>query len=238
MGQSINMSKPICIIPARGGSKGVKRKNIKIIAKKPLIAYTIETAKKSELFQDVIVSTEDEEIREISQSYGANVPFMRPKQLATDETTTESVLIHTINELRKKGLEFDTIMLRDCTVPFIDVNDMKNALDLFSNSKCDAVFAVIKAHPNPYFGMMEIHEDGYLVPSKIPKSDITRRQDSPIVYNVDGMYILNVEHFMKTQKISSGNIIPYEITKEHGHMIDFEFDFTVAELLLEKKLGN
>ena len=112
---------------------------------------------------------------------------------------------------------------------------MKNALDLFCKTECDAVFAAIRAHPSPYFGMMEIQEDGYLVKSKIPKSDVTRRQDAPIVYNVDGMFILNVEHFLKTKKISSGRIIPYEITKEHGHMLDFEFDFRVAELLIEKK---
>jgi CMP-N,N'-diacetyllegionaminic acid synthase len=228
------MLKPICLIPARGGSKGVKRKNIRMLGNKPLIAYSIKSALESDLFQDVIISTEDLEISKIVKKIGGNIPFMRPSELATDTTTTEEVLIHAIEKLESLGFEFDTIVLRDCTVPFIDKQDMKNALELFQKKKCDAVFAAIKAHPSPYFGMMEIQDEGYLVPSKIPKSDITRRQDAPIVYNIDGMFIMNVKHFLKTKKISSGNILPYEITKEHGHMIDFEFDFKVAELLVSK----
>ncbi|MDC0884181.1 acylneuraminate cytidylyltransferase family protein [Nitrosopumilus sp.] len=229
------MLKPICIIPARGGSKGVKRKNIRVLGKKPLISHTIKSALESDLFQDVIVSTEDAEIAEIAEKYNAKIPFMRPKKLAKDATTTEEVLLHTIKELRDLKYDFNTIMLRDCTVPFIDIQDMKKALQIFYKNKCDAVFASIKAHPNPYFGMMEIKKNGYLVQSKIPKSNVTRRQDSPIVYNVDGMFILNVKHFLKTKKISSGKIIPFEITKEHGHMIDFEFDFKIAELLVNSR---
>ena len=118
------MLKPICIIPARGGSKGVKRKNIRSLGGKPLIAYTLESAINSNLFQDVIVTTEDEEIANISKNFGANVPFIRPQELATDLATTEEVLIHTINELKRLEFEFDTIMLRDCTVPFIDEQDI------------------------------------------------------------------------------------------------------------------
>ena len=175
------MLKPICIIPARGGSKGVKRKNIRSLGGKPLIAYTLESAINSNLFQDVIVTTEDEEIANISKNFGANVPFIRPQELATDLTTTEEVLIHTINELKRLGFEFDTIMLRDCTVPFIDEQDMKNALKLFFENECDAVFGAINAHPNPYFGMMELNEDGCLIKSKIPKNDITRSQPAPVV---------------------------------------------------------
>ena len=229
------MLKPICIIPARGGSKGIKRKNIRILGKKPLISYSIKTALESNLFQDVIISTEDTEIAKIAEKYNGKIPFMRPSKLAKDVTTTEAVLLHAIKKLRDLEYDFDTIMLRDCTVPFIDKQDMKRALEIFYKNKCDAVFASIKAHPNPYFGMMEIKKNGYLIPSKIPKSNVTRRQDAPTVYNVDGMFIINVKHFLKTKKISSGKIIPFEITKEHGHMIDFEFDFKIAELLVNSK---
>ena len=229
------MLKPICIIPARGGSKGIKRKNIRILGKKPLISYSIKTALESNLFQDVIISTEDTEIAKIAEKYNGKIPFMRPSKLAKDTTTTEAVLLDVIKKLRDLEYDFDTIMLRDCTVPFIDKQDMKKALEIFYKNKCDAVFASIKAHPNPYFGMMEIKKNGYLIPSKIPKSNVTRRQDAPTVYNVDGMFIINVKHFLKTKKISSGQIIPFEITKEHGHMIDFEFDFKIAELLVNSK---
>ena len=110
---------------------------------------------------------------------------------------------------------------------------MEKMLDLFKKSDCDAVFGAIKAHPNPYFGMMECDDNEFLIPSKILEKEVTRRQDAPIVYDVDGIFILDSKNFLKTKKIYSGKILPYEISKEHGHMIDFEFDFKVAELLLK-----
>ena len=223
----------ICVIPARGGSKGIEKKNIRKINNKPLIAYTIESTLSSKLFDDVIVSTDDKEIAEISESYGAKVPFIRPSDLAQDDATSDQAILHAVLEMQKLGSEYDVVVLRDCTVPFIDINDMKNMLDLFRESDCNAVFGAIRAHPNPYFGMMECGDDGFLIPSKTLEKETTRRQDAPIVYDVDGIFILDNKNFLKTKKIFSGKILPYEISKEHGHMIDFEFDFRVAELLLK-----
>ena len=225
--------KILCVIPARGGSKGIEKKNIRKINNKPLIAYTIESTLSSKLFDDVIVSTDDKEIAEISESYGAKVPFIRPSDLAQDDATSDQAILHAVLEMQKLGSEYDVVVLRDCTVPFIDINDMKNMLDLFRESDCNAVFGAIRAHPNPYFGMMECGDDGFLIPSKTLEKETTRRQDAPIVYDVDGIFILDNKNFLKTKKIFSGKILPYEISKEHGHMIDFEFDFRVAELLLK-----
>ena len=225
--------KILCVIPARGGSKQIKKKNIRKINDKPLIAYTIESTLSSKLFDDVVVSTDDNEIAEISTSYGAQVPFIRPSELAQDDSDSDQVILHTILEMKKLGFNYDIVVLRDCTVPFIDGIDMENMLELFKKSDCDAVFGAIKAHPNPYFGMMECDDNGLLIPSKIPEKVVTRRQDAPIVYDVDGIFILDIKNFLKTKKIYSGKILPYEISKEHGHMIDFEFDFKVAELLLK-----
>tara|TARA_Y100000996_G_scaffold112363_1_gene83190 strand:- start:488 stop:1174 length:687 start_codon:yes stop_codon:yes gene_type:complete len=225
--------KILCVIPARGGSKGIEKKNIRKINNKPLIAYTIESTLSSKLFDDVIVSTDDKEIAEISESYGAKVPFIRPSELAQDDATSDQAILHAVLEMQKLGSEYDVVVLRDCTVPFIDINDMKNMLDLFRKSDCNAVFGAIRAHPNPYFGMMECGDDGFLIPSKTLEKETTRRQDAPIVYDVDGIFILDNKNFLKTKKIFSGKILPYEISKEHGHMIDFEFDFRVAELLLK-----
>ena len=208
-------------------------KNIRKINNKPLIAYTIESTLSSKLFDDVIVSTDDKEIAEISESYGAKVPFIRPSELAQDDATSDQAILHAVLEMQKLGSEYDVVVLRDCTVPFIDINDMKNMLDLFRESDCNAVFGAIRAHPNPYFGMMECGDDGFLIPSKTLEKETTRRQDAPIVYDVDGIFILDNKNFLKTKKIFSGKILPYEISKEHGHMIDFEFDFRVAELLLK-----
>lgn len=223
--------KQICFIAARGGSKGVPRKNVRILGDKPLIAHAIISAVESKLFDYVIVSTDDQEIAEISKRYGAETPFIRPKKLGTDNASIDQVLIHGINELKNLGYEFDIVVLRDCTVPFIDKKDMLGIITLLKKSNCDAVFAAIKSHPNPYFGMMELKSNGYLEISKSYYKDISRRQDAPIVYTVVGLFAFHVNSFMKTQKLFSNKVLPYEISKEHGHMIDFEYEFNVAELL-------
>jgi len=226
--------KPICFIPARGGSKNIKRKNIRLLGNKPLIAYSIESALASKLFSHIVISTEDEEIARIAMEYGAEVPFVRPKKYALDNTSNDEVLYRGLLELQKLGFTFEVVMLRDCTVPFIDENDMEGALNLLEKSDCDAVFGAIKAHPNPYFGMMEMDSNDFLVQSKVSNQLITRRQDAPIVYDIDGMFVVKSQQFLKSKKIISGKIMPYEISKEHGHMIDFEFDFKVAELLIKE----
>jgi N-acylneuraminate cytidylyltransferase/CMP-N,N'-diacetyllegionaminic acid synthase len=230
--------KQICFISARGGSKGVKQKNIRILGDKPLIAHAIISAKESGLFDAIVVSTEDEEIARISKNYGADVPFMRPTELATDNTTTDQVLLHGIQELKHLGYEFDVVALRDCTVPFIDKNDIRGAIDLLKKSDCNAVFTAVKAHPNPYFGMMEVNSKGYLEISKPYHKEITRRQDAPIVFIVDGLFVFYTRSFLDTKKLFSDKVLPYEISKEHGHMIDFEFDFKVAELLYNDMQNN
>lgn len=228
--------KPICIIPARGGSKGIPKKNIRPIKGKPLIAYAIETAVNSNLFSHVIVSTEDPEITNISKQYGAEIPFTRPSYLATDTASNDEVLLHAVSELYSIGFDFDVTVMRDCTVPFIDENDMKGALDLLNKSNCDAVFASVRAHPNPYFGMMELNSKGFLEVSKVADKNYYRRQDAPIVYDIVGLFIHNVRKLLQTKNMIVSRILPYEISKEHGHMIDFEIDFKIAEFLLEQKL--
>ena len=223
--------KSICFILARGGSKGIPKKNIRILGDKPLIAHTIESTLDSGLFEHVIVSTDDEEIAKISKQYGAKVPFMRPKYLASDTSAVDDVVIHGIKELYLEGYEFDIISIRDCTVPFIDKNDMKGTIDLLLNSDCDAAFTAIRAHPNPYFGMFELNSKGYLGPSKISQKPLIRRQDAPIVYLLNGFYAHYVKKLLETGKMFSSKTLPFEISKEHGLMIDYEIDFKIAELI-------
>src|SRR5438093_1398657 len=111
--------KPICFIGARGGSKSVPRKNIRMLAGKPLIAYAIESALHSDIFSAIVVSTEDKEIAYIAKKYGAEVPFLRPKSLANDNATMGDVLLHGVRKLHSLGYDFDIFVNRDCTVPFI-----------------------------------------------------------------------------------------------------------------------
>lgn len=221
----------ICFIPARGGSKEIHKKNIRIMGDKPLIAHTIESALNSGLFKHVIVSTDDDEIAAVSKKYGAEVPFMRPQELATDTAKFDDVLLHGVKTLLDMGYDFDVIVARDCTVPFIDANDMQNAINLLLKSNCDSVFSVCHSHPNPYFGMFEVNSQGYLEPSKISKHPIKRRQDAPIVYELNGLYVHDVKKLLDTEKMFTSKIIPYEISKEHGFMIDYEIEFKIAEIM-------
>ncbi len=229
------MTKPICIIPARAGSKGVTNKNTRKICGKPLIYYSIKSALESKIFSHVIVSTEDKKTAAIAKKYGAEVPFKRPKSLAGDNTPLEPVLLHTIKKLNSLGIYFEIFVLRDCTVPFIDANDMKGAIKLLKKSDCNSICASVKAHPNPYFQMWELDRRGFLKISKTMNKTITRRQDAPIVYILDGLFVFWTKNFLKTRKTLTSRMLAYEIIKEHGHMIDFEFDFKVAELLLKQK---
>ncbi len=227
--------KAICFISARGGSKGIPRKNIMELGNKPLIAYAIESALETKIFSDVIVSTEDEEIAKISNKYGAKTPFMRSTELSDDLTHPEEVLIDGIKKLHELGYAFDIVVMRDCTVPFITKNQIIGAVELLKKSDCDGVFAAIKAHPNPYFGMMELNQNNFLEMSKTTVKPIKRRQDAPIVYMVEGLFIFKTDKLLKEKKMFTSKILAYEIPKLHGHMIDFEIDFKIAECLLENK---
>jgi N-acylneuraminate cytidylyltransferase/CMP-N,N'-diacetyllegionaminic acid synthase len=230
--------KPICIIPARAGSKSVPNKNIRLIAGKPLIYYTIKSALESKLFSHVIVSTEDKKTASIAKKYGAEVPFMRPRNLATDKTPQEQVLLHAVKKLNSLGIDFEIFVYRDCTVPFIDSSDMNGAIELLKKSDCYSTCASIKAHPNPYFGMWEPNKEGFLKISKTTDKVISRRQDAPIVYIIDGLFVFWTKKFLKTRKCLTSKMLPYEISREHSHMIDFPFDFKVAESLINSKSSH
>lgn len=230
--------KPVCIIPARAGSKSVSNKNIRHIAGKPLLYYTIKSALESKIFSHVIISTEDKKIALIGKKYGAEVLFMRPKNLATDKTSQEQVLLHAVKKLNSLGIDFEIFVYRDCTVPFIDSSDMNGAIELLKKSDCYSTCASIKAHPNPYFGMWEPSKEGFLKISKTTDKVISRRQDAPIVYIIDGLFVFWTKKFLKTRKCLTSKMLPYEISREHSHMIDFEFDFKVAELLINSKRSH
>ena len=225
--------KPICFIGARGGSKGVIRKNIRKLGNKPLIAHTIESAIKSDLFQNVIVSTDDKEIAKIAKKYGAEIPFMRPKKLATDNASFDRVMLHGVKELKKQGYDFDIIVNRDCTVPFIQENDMRSAINLLKRKKCDLICAVYKQHHNPYFNMMELNSKHHLKFSK-KNNSISGRQNAPVVYQLNGLFVLDVKSLLKYKKFYMPKTLPFEISPESGFMIDTEFEFQIADCIAQK----
>ena len=228
--------KPICIIAARGGSKGVPNKNIRLLGKKPLIAHTIESAIKSKLFSSVIVSTENKKITNIAKKYGATVPFYRPKKLATDNASMDDVLLDVIKKLKLLEYEFEVVVNRDCTAPFIQNSDIKESINLLDRKKCDAVVAGYNTHLNPYFNMMEKNASGYLEFSKKSKKRIESRQNAPVVYQLTGLQTFNVKQFLKYKRIYMPKILPLEILPETGLMIDTEFEFQIANQIAKKQI--
>lgn len=228
--------KPICIIPARGGSKGIQRKNIRMMTGKPLIAYTIESSIKSKIYSHVFVSTEDKQIASISKRYGAEIPFLRPQKLAGDEVPIQDVLFHDVKKLLSMGCQFDTFVWRDCTVPFIRNEDIIGSIKLLHRRDCAAVIGVYSQHLNPYYNMVEKTSSGFLKLVKRKKDRPTSRQKAPLVYQMNGLHVFNVKKFLKTGKLNLSKSLPFEIPIETGLMIDTEMEFQIAELIIKNKL--
>ena len=227
--------KPICLICARGGSKGVPNKNIRIIHKKPLIAHTIEKAINSKIFSHVIVSTEDKKIAKISERYGAEIPFIRPKKLSGNTTPIGDVFVHAIKKLETLDYEFDIFVNLDCTVPFIDEKDIIGSINLLRRRKCDAFYGVYEQHLNPYFNMMELNSKGFLRLAKKLAKRPRSRQEAPVVYQLNGLFTYNKKKFLKINNPIMPNAIPFKIPLERGFMIDTEAEFKIAESMFKQK---
>jgi len=228
--------KPICIIAARGGSKGVPNKNLRVINSKPLIAHTIHKAIKSKIFSHVIVSTEDKEIATISKKNGAEVPFIRPKKFATDNASLDDVLYHAVKKLYSLGYQFETIVNLDCTVPFLRIEDIKGTINLLRKKDCNFVVGVYRQHLNPYYNIVELNSRGFVKLVKPVKKFFRTRQESPKVYQLNGLLTFNARTILdkKIQYSNLSKTIIYEIPIESGVMIDTEFEFEVAKAMFRK----
>ena len=233
-----NTMKPICFIGARGGSKGVPKKNIKKLNGKPLIAYSIESAISSKLFSHVIVSTDDKKIASVAREFGAEVPFLRPKRLATDSIGFDAVLLHGIKELFSLGYKFEIIVNRDCTAPFLQNRDIEASINLLKKKNADLVIGVYLQHLNPYFNMLETNSKGFLELVKKSGKRPRSRQESPPVYQMNGLYTYNVKQFLKYKKILLPKTLPHIIPPETGLMIDTKLEFQIIELIMKNKLDK
>ena len=225
----------IAIIPARGGSKSIPRKNIKLLAGKPLIVYTIETALKCKLLDRVIVSTDDEEIAAISKKHGAEVPFIRPRELALDTTPMLPVLQHAVSYLEQnEKLHIDIVVLLQPTAPFREASDIENCIEKLKNEKADSVVTVCEVEHNPYFVMMKFQDDN-LVPLLKTEKPVTTRQDAPKVYRLNGaVYAVRRDVLMNENKILTDNTKAVIMPQERSIDLDRPLDFEFAEFLLKK----
>lgn len=231
--------KTLFIIPARGGSKGLPGKNIRPLLKKPLIGWTIEAAiKAARDYADscVMVSTDDQEIADVSVRYGAEIPFLRPAELATDEAGTQEVLIHALDHYKAKGIDFDTIVLMQATSPLRTAADILTAMELYNSGNVDMVVSVKETKANPYFTLFEEDGQGFLKLSKA--SDFSRRQDCPKVFEYNGaVYVIRAESLRRSAMAKFERITKYVMQDENSIDIDTRLDFEIAEFLISKKHG-
>jgi N-acylneuraminate cytidylyltransferase len=230
----------VAVIPARGGSKGVARKNIRQLAGKPLIAYAIQTALASSMINRVIVSTEDPEIAEIARQWGAEVPFMRPADLAHDDSPEWLVWQHAIRYLQAEetGTRLEAFVCISPTSPLRAVEDVESCIQLLLESDADMVITVSPAARNPYFNIVGFSPDGYAQLAIQSPTLIHRRQDAPLMYDITTVaYASRPEFILKAGSIFEGKIKAVVVPAERALDIDTELDFKVAEILLNESLA-
>lgn len=220
------------LIPARGGSKGLPGKNTKLLMGKPLIAYSIEFALNGAKENDVIcISTDDLSIREIAASYGIELPFIRPGELASDTASSQDVILHALNHYSSIGEIFDTVLLLQPTSPYRKHEDLINIFAVFDED-CDMAVSVKISKDNPYFNMFELSSDNYLV--KCKTGDFTRRQDCPEVYCMNGsLYLISVEALKKRKMSDFKHIKKMVMPEERSIDIDNLRDWKLAELFFQ-----
>ena len=224
--------KILVVIPARGGSKGIPRKNIKPFAGKPLIYYTIVTARAIVPDEDICVSTDDDEIIQVVENYGLKVPFKRPAELATDTAGTYEVLLHALDFYEKQGKHYDVVLLLQNTSPFRTAEHVKEALALYTPD-VDMVVSVKECAANPYYCVFEENEEGYLHVCK-GDGNIFRRQDAPKVYEYNGaIYIFNLQRLKETHYGNFTKRVMYEMDRLHSVDLDTMMDWRYAEFLMQ-----
>jgi CMP-N,N'-diacetyllegionaminic acid synthase len=222
----------LVVIPARGGSKGVPGKNIKLLNGKPLIHYTIEAAQGVFNNEQIIVSTDSQEIKQVAEQKGLSVPFLRPSELATDQAGSYEVLLHALDFVQSTGWFPEILILLQPTSPFRTAQHIQEALE-FYNSELEMIVSVKETRANPYYVLREEDEDGFLVKSK--ESTATRRQDVPKVWELNGaIYIINVKVLSEKPLSEFFKVKKYVMDEMSSHDIDTMLDWKVVEGIIQK----
>ena len=234
--------KTLCVISARGGSKGVPGKNIRNMINKPLIIWSIEQALATPEIDRVIVSTDSEEIAKIARDAGAETPFLRPANLSSSESGKFDVFKHALASCEIYYNEkYEFYLDLDCTSPLRDVYDISACIAKYRNRikfGTDGIFTICSARKNPYFNLLEVDNYGALKICKKLSSNIIRRQDAPNVYeHVASIYVLSPSYIRKASYLLDGHLEGYDIGSEKSLDIDSDFDFLLVEYLMQRKLG-
>lgn len=228
------MNRTLFFIPARGGSKGIPGKNIKPLDGKPLILHSIDQAREFADDKDICLSTDSEEIAEVAGRHRLKVPFLRPAELASDTANTRDAVLHALDFYRKKGIDYNTVVLLQPTSPLRSKEDIASAIALYSHD-LDMVVSVKEAATNPYYNAFETDEEGFL---HISKGDglFTRRQDAPKVWEYNGaIYVINAESIRNYPMGLFRKRRMYEMSAENSIDLDTPIDWLLAESIINSR---
>jgi CMP-N,N'-diacetyllegionaminic acid synthase len=232
--------KRICSICARAGSKGVKNKNIRMLANLPLIAHSIKQAKATEIFDCIAVSSDSSEILEIAKSFKVDYLINRPKNMASDQAAKLPVIQHCVQEVEyKSGMKFDTMVDLDATSPLRNTNDILEAIKMLEDSDSSNLITGTPARHSPYFNLVEVNENNFVKRSKSLDKPIYRRQDSPKCYDMNAsIYIWKRDNFFLNKTVLLDDTILFEMPNDRSIDIDSQLDFDIVEFLIQKQSKN
>ena len=224
--------KTVAIIPARAGSKRIPLKNIKTFAGKPMIAHSILALQQSELFDRIVVSTDSEEIATVAKGYGAEVPFLRPKELSDDHTPTAPVLLHALRFLMESGCDVDYVCCLYAAAPFVRAEYIRKGLELLRKRGSSAAFSVT-TFPFPIFRALKIIETGHLQ-MFWPEYELTRSQDLPHAYHDAGQFFwVDAKTFLERPRLYAPDALPVILPRHLVQDIDTPEDWARAELMYQ-----
>lgn len=227
----------LCTICARGGSKGVRNKNVRELGGKPLIAHTIEQAQAGGFFKNLAVTSDSEKILDIARQYGVPYAVRRPDHLATDTADKLAAICHAIEQVEQEvGFEFDDVLDLDPTSPLRHVEDITAALRLFYETQADNLITAAPARRSPYFNLVEQDEQGFAHLSKPLPVRVYRRQDSPRCYDMNAsIYIWRRGFLFSGRKVFGEKTALYVMPEERSIDIDSELDFEFVSFIMEKR---
>jgi CMP-N,N'-diacetyllegionaminic acid synthase len=234
----------LCVIAARGGSQGVPGKNIRSLLGRPVITWALETALGAPEIDRVVVSTDSREIADIATAAGADVPFLRPADLAQPDIGKFQVWQHALAACEQTyRSSYELFVDVDCTNPLLESTDVTAAIEQFRTLRTagvavDAVFTIATARHNPYFNLVERSATGALKMSKTSGEKVLARQNAPPVYeHVAGVYVMDPAYLRRAQHLLDGHAEGYEVSAEKAVDIDTEVDFALVEVLLKRRMG-
>ncbi|WP_251963088.1 cytidylyltransferase domain-containing protein [Salinibacter ruber] len=228
--------KRICTVCARGGSEGVPGKNIRPLLGKPLIAHTLEQALDVGLFERVAVSSDSADILGVAEEYGDVETIERPEELATSESAKLPAIQHAVSEVEDRCDQvYDTVVDLDATAPIREVEDIRNAVQLFETTDASNVITGVPARKSPYFNLVEKTANGYVKLSKPPDEPIVRRQDTPECFDMNAsIYVWGRDAFFRSDVEPIGKKTRlYEMEEHQAYDIDSEIDFVIVEAIMD-----